>query len=396
MAFRQLSSAKNIRGLRVLVRVDWNIPYGARIDADAMKIRRSLHTLDALSKRGAVVIAMTHIGRPKKRDPKLSTKRLADAVTKHEGIPMTFLGANLETKSGLTTARDTLARATPGDIFLLENVRFYRGEANNRASLAKAYASLADFFINDAFASCHRAHVSVVGIAKYMPSYAGPALAAEVRALERLVRNPKKPFYAMVGGAKLTTKIGVLTSLLRKADAVFVGGALAHPFYRAQGHPIGKSLIESGVTTMAKKLLATRNLILPTDALVASSITAGVRPKNKRLEEITAREGIGDIGVQTMRAWTRELRRAKTIVWNGPVGAAEYPAFAHGSEVLARAIARRCDSGRAFGVVGGGDTIPIVRKLGLENRISHVSTGGGAMLAFIANNGHLPGLAALS
>jgi len=383
-------------GRRILVRVDWNVPVnGSFIDTESLKFRRTLPFLDALSKKGAIVIVMTHLGRPKKRESKLSTKRLASAIQKQEGIPIAHIPDNLETQKGIVNAHAAIDRAAPGDIFLLENVRFHTGEAKNSTSLAKAYASFADLFINDAFASCHRAHASVVGVTKQVPSVAGPSLIREVDALDRLLQKPTRPFFAVIGGAKLSTKIGIIKSLLREADRVYVGGALAHPFYKALGHSIGKSKIERGAVSVATALLKKKNLVLPTDARVATVFTKNARTKNARLDEIERRDTIGDIGVETMKQWARELQDAKTIVWNGPVGAHEYPVFAHGSNLLAHAISRRSATRSVYGVVGGGDTLPILKELGLEAKIDHVSTGGGAMLEFITLNGKLPGLLAL-
>ncbi|MCR4279092.1 MAG: phosphoglycerate kinase [bacterium] len=396
MALIPFSIKKSLHGTRILIRVDWNVPTHEKIiDTEALKFQRTLPFIDALSKKGAIVILMTHLGRPKRRDPNYSTKRIADAIQKREGIPMDYIDSHLESERGTLSVQKRIADAKPGDIFVLENVRFQRGEEKNSTTLAKRYASFADVFINDAFASCHRAHASVVGVTKYLPSFAGPSLLTEVHALERILHKPKKPFYAVVGGAKLMTKIGVLQSLLRCADRVYVGGALAHPFYQAMGHGIGKSIVEKRAVSIAKKMLKKKNIIIPMDALVASSISNKTNPKNKILDEIESRDVIGDIGIETMKKWSQELQKANTIVWNGPVGAVEFEPFSHGTNLIAHAIARRSKTKAVFGVVGGGDTIPVLHTLQLEKEIDHISTGGGAMLEFIASRGKLPGLQAL-
>ncbi len=396
MKLPRLSFSKSLRGVRVLVRVSWNVPLSGRsIDTESLKIQRSLETVDRLSKRGAIVIVMTHLGRPKRKDPKLSTRQLARAIQKQEGIPITFLPDAVDTVKGVARIREVLAEAKPGEIFLLENVRFLKGETKNAASLAKAYASLGDLFVNEAFADSHRAHASITGIASYLPSVAGPSLLEEVAALERALKSPKRPLYAIVGGAKLSSKIGVVKTLLRMCDTVFIGGALAHPFYRVMGHTVGKSKMEKGVVEEATRLLKNKKLVLPTDALVASSISNRASVKNVSLDQLTARDTIGDIGVHTMKAWTREIQKAKTIIWNGPLGAHEYSPFAHGSDVIAHAVARRSTTKSVFGVVGGGDTLPILDRLKLADDVDHVSTGGGAMLEFITQKGKLPALLAL-
>lgn len=393
MAWREFPRNRSVRGLRILVRVDWNVPkQGKHFDVRSLKIKRTVETVDHLAKRGAVVIVMTHFGRPKRRDAAFSTRPLAADIREAYGLPLTFLGSRMDTEAGVGEAQNAVAGASAGDLFLLENVRFYPGEENGSVKLSKAYASLADVFLNDAFASCHRDHASVVGVTKYLPSYAGPSLVDEVRALGALIKAPKRPFFAIVGGAKLSTKIGVLRKLLDAADTVFVGGALAHPFYRAKGFSIGKSKIERNTVATAKALLKKKNLVLPTDALVARSVSGRARPVNKRLENVSPTDTIGDIGVETMKTWARELQKAKTIVWNGPVGVHEFEPFSHGSNLMAYAIAKRCAARSVYAVVGGGDTLPILEDLRLEGKIDHVSTGGGAMLEFLARGGKLPGL----
>lgn len=379
-----LATKTSLKGKRVLVRVDWNIPQDKHHEPeDTTKIERDAPFIAELLKRGATVIAMTHLGRPKKPDQAFSTKHLLRAV-EH------FVG----TKPTLLTDPDSKRMTKGVNFFLLENVRFFSGEEKNDKALAKKYALLGEMFVNDAFASCHRTHASVVGVTKLLPSYAGPSLEAEVEGLSHLLDSPKHPFIACIGGAKLSTKMEVITSLLPLADRILIGGAMAHPFFVAKKLKIGKSYLEKASVPLAKKLLKNPKIVLPTDIVVAT----GLNPKTAHvvpLKGVRASSVIADIGTETMMAWSREFKGAKTIMWNGPVGVAEVPAFSHGSRVIAQAIASR-SKGPCFGVVGGGDTLPIVERSGMGDWIDHVSTGGGAMLEFIALKGKLPGLVALS
>jgi phosphoglycerate kinase len=374
--------------------VDWNVPLSGPFAGEkALKLERTFGTIRNLADRGAVVIVMTHLGRPKGRDPKFSTEKLAHIAHGMSDIPIHFCGEALDTSTGLKKAQDLVHVAKSGTVFLLENVRFLKGEETDAPGLAKSLASLGDLFVNEAFAASHRAHASVVGVAKTLPSYAGPSLAEEVFALTKLLEKPKRPYVAVVGGAKLSTKLGVLESLLKVADRVLVGGAMAHPFYLAKGLKIGKSLTEKGGAAIAKKLMRNPKLAFPTDAVVAPKLD----PKKAHVVPISgikADEVIGDIGTETMMAWAAWLKKANTIAWNGPVGVAEIPTFSHGSLLLARVIAAR-SKGPCFGVVGGGDTLPIVAKCGMGEWFDHVSTGGGAMLEFITKKGDLPGLRVL-
>lgn len=377
-----LPAKASVKGKRVLVRVDWNVSLtDDHRPEDTIKIERNAPFIADLLKRGAIVIAMTHLGRPKKVDAAFSTKHLIPSIERLVG-----------TKPQLLEKLDSPI-TKDHKFYLLENVRFFPGEEENAPALAKAFAGLGDLFINDAFASCHRAHASVVGVTKVLPSYAGPSLMDEVTGLSHLLEKPKHPYIACIGGAKLSTKMDVITSLLSVADRVMIGGAMAHPFFVAKGWKIGKSYIEKEGVPIAKKLLKNPKIVLPTDVVVATSL----KPKIARVvgaKMVGPKDIIGDIGTETMMAWSQEFRSAKTIVWNGPVGIFEVPSFSHGSQVIAQAIASR-SKGPCFGVVGGGDTLPIVEKSGMGEWIDHVSTGGGAMLEFIAMKGKLPGLVVL-
>jgi phosphoglycerate kinase len=389
-----LTSAKPLKGKRIFLRVDWNVPTkGAFAVEDSLKVTRTLSTVKSLAKRGAKVLVATHLGRPKGRDPELSTAKLLPKL-KEQGLAVEFLGDCLDEKDGLKSATGKIKAAKAGSVFLLENVRYYAGEEKNDVKLAKAYASLADIFVNDAFASCHRKHASVVGIAKLLPRFAGPTLVEEVAALDKLLDKPKHPYLAIIGGAKLTTKLPVIEALLKTADKVLIGGAMAHAFFAAKKMEIGKSYVEKEGIAQARKMLKDKKVGLPVDAVVAKKIEPGAKATTSDVAKIKKADAIGDIGPQTMQLWSDEIRKAKTIVWNGPLGVADIPAFSHGSMVICRAMAAR-SKGKAFGVAGGGDTLPVVMSSGMDEWFDHVSTGGGAMLEFITKKGKLPGLEVL-
>lgn len=390
-----LRPKQSFRGKRVLLRVDWNIPIvNSPTEEDLLKIQSSIGTIRELQHRGARVILMTHLGRPKKRESSFSTARLLPFAESYLDHPLVFCEEDLSIPEGRAAVKRTVDAGRAGDVFLLENVRFYSGEEKNQPSLAVAYASLADFYVNDAFASCHRRHASVCGIPKLLPHAAGPQLVKEVDAMNRLIQSPKKPFVALIGGSKLSTKIPLLSALLQRADTVLIGGAMAHVFFAARGLRTGKSLVEKESIAVAKKLLKNKKIMLPKDVLVASSLKRGVRPGCVSVDRIGARDIIGDIGTDTMQEWSAVIREAKTLLWNGPVGVSEIPAFSHGSLVLGSAIASR-SRGSAYGVVGGGDTVPVAMRTGMAEWFDHLSMGGGAMLEFLVKKGKLPGITAL-
>ena len=388
-------NVKNLKGKRVFMRVDWNVPVQGLGAEDSLKVERTIPDIRALAQRGAVVIVATHLGRPKKREKDLSTRRLAPLVSHVYGLKLEFLDADLETKEGAQQAATKIKKAKPGTVFLLENVRFFKGEEENSPALAKNYAALANVFVNDAFASCHRSHASVVGVAKLLPHYAGPALTSEVENLGRLLTKPKRPYVAILGGAKLSTKIEALENFLHIADKVLVGPAMANVFLSAKKIQIGKSLVEASSLKAAKKLMKNPKIVLPLDFAVAKKLAPGAKIRAAKVNDIKKDEFIGDIGPETMRAWSAEIKKAKTLVWNGPVGVIEIPGFSHGSMLLARSVAAR-SKGSAFGVVGGGDLLSIALKCGMAEWFDHISTGGGAMLEFVVKKGKLPGLTALA
>ena len=377
------------------VRVDWNIPLHAGMSMEeSLKLTRSYPLLEQLRASGAITLLLTHRGRPRGRVASLSTKPLAALVSKHSGLSVQYLNTDLSSAKGRVRYERDLDQFLPGDVVLLENVRFQKGEETCAASLVKAYAEHADAFINDAFASSHRPHATVTGLARALPSFAGPALCAEVDALSTVVKNGKhhRPFVAVIGGAKLTTKLPLIRSLLTTADKVLVGGAMAHPFLAAKRIPIGTSYLEKGSTAPARALMNHKRLMLPVDVVLQGKRAA--RPRAVSIRTVGRTDTIMDIGPETMRVWAAEIRNAKMIVWNGPMGKAEESAYAHGSLLIGRAIAAR-SQGKAFGVAGGGDTLPVVAQTGMQEWFDFVSTGGGAMLEYLASRGRLPGLAVL-
>lgn len=390
-----LSKKISLKGKKVLLRVDWNIPlHDMPTEGDLLKIERSAQTIKWLKRQGAVTIVLTHLGRPKGKDEDLSTVRLLPFAEGYVEDPLMFCGEDIETQDGLIAAKQCIESTKNGGVVLLENVRFYDGEEKNNKKLAALYGSLADLFVNDAFASCHRKHASLAAITKFLPHYAGPSLQEEVAAASKVLGRPKKPFVAVIGGAKLSTKLPVINALLKKADHVLIGGAMAHAFLKAKRIEVGKSYLEEESVKLARKLIKNKKIHLPDDVLTAKAIKKGVKPRRALIKDIAKSEKIGDIGPITMQKWSVLIKNSQTILWNGPVGVTEIPAFSHGSLVLGYAIASR-SRGKAYGIVGGGDTIPVALATGMEEWFDHISTGGGALLEFIATGGKAPGLTAL-
>lgn len=391
MVLRTLSKSLALKGKRVLVRVDWNVPFrNGILPEESLKIERSLSDIRDLAKRGAIVIVLTHLGRPKGRERSLSTQHLLPLLKSHYRFPIRFHSASVSNENERAALLASFKEAEPGSVHLLENVRFEKGEEANDFKLAKAYATLGDLFVNDAFASSHRAHVSVVGIAKRLPSYAGPMLADEVNAISTLLNKPKKPFVAIIGGLKVSTKIQVLQSLLSICDRVLVGGAMATTLGLALKRPSGKSFVEKSALALVKTMVKNKKLGLPMDVVVKERSD---HPKLRRVlaDKVGKKDIVVDVGPRTLAAWGKEIASAKTILWNGPVGVSEVEASGAGSRFLARTIADHA-KGKTFAVVGGGDTLPILVATKTVSRFDHVSTGGGALLEFISKKGKLPGL----
>ena len=384
----------DVSGRRVFVRADLNVPIDDGRITDDTRIRASLPTLVHLLERGAVVILASHLGRPKgKVNDALRLKPVADRLSQLLGRPVRITGDALG--PGVQVAVDKLR---PGDLLLLENLRFHAEEEANDPEFAKALASLADLYVNDAFGAAHRAHASTEGITHYLPAVAGLLMEREVEALSRLLKKPPRPFHAVIGGAKVSGKLEVLTALLSRCQAVLVGGGMANTFLAARGLELGKSLVEAEQLDNVEPIMAEARrkrvrLMLPTDAVVAPQVHIRARTRIVPVTEVPKDQMIVDIGPETRRAYAEHLAKAKTIFWNGPMGVFEIPQFAEGTNEMARVIARRTARG-AVTIVGGGDSVAAVEKLGLADKMTHVSTGGGASLEFIEGK-TLPGVSAL-
>lgn len=379
------------RGKRVLVRVDYNVPLKDGQVQDETRILESLPTLRHLLEGGASLVLLSHLGRPKGQDPKYSLAPVAEALKKH--IPSTRFVPHAP---GSEEAHRAVQGLAPGEVVLLENVRFEAGEEKNDPELSARYAKLGEAFVLDAFGSAHRAHASVVGVARLLPSYAGFLMEKEVRALSRLLENPERPYAVVIGGAKVSDKIGVLEALLPRIDRLLIGGAMAFTFLKALGGEVGKSLVEEDRLELARSLLARAEELgvevhLPRDVVAAERIEAGIATRVFPANAIPQPYMGLDIGPQTRQAFAEALKGVKTAFWNGPMGVFEVPPFDEGTLSVGRALAALEG---AFTVVGGGDSVSAVNRLGLKDRFSHVSTGGGASLEFL-EKGSLPGVEVL-
>jgi len=379
---------------RVFLRADLNVPLDDGRITDDTRIRASLPTIAYLLERGAVVVLASHLGRPKgKVNDALRLKPVADRLSQLLGRPVRMTGDALG--PGVQLAVDKL-RA--GDLILLENLRFHAAEEANEPAFAEALAAGADLYVNDAFGAAHRAHASTEGITHHLPSVAGLLMEREVDALSRLLKKPARPFHAVIGGAKISGKLEVLEVLLARCQAVLVGGGMANTFLAAKGHELGTSLVEEDQLDNAERIMGEARrkrvrLMLPADAVIAPQIHRRARTKIVALNEIPKDQMVVDIGPATLRVFTEHLAKAKTIFWNGPMGVFEMPQSADGTNGMARFLAKRTSAG-VVTIVGGGDSVAAVDQLGLVERMTHVSTGGGASLEFIEGR-TLPGVAAL-
>ncbi len=392
MRLRTLGNGVSVKGKRVLIRIDGNVPVaGGKVQEGKFgKLERVAVDLEWLRQRGARLIVVTHRGRPKgKWVSAYSVRPVARRLSELLGVKV-LLVHDLVGR----TAQHAVSRMKDGDVLMLENIRFDPREERNSPSLARSLAALADLYVNDAFAVSHRAHTSVDAVTSELPSYAGPLLANEVEVLSRVTKNPKKPLILCMGGIKLETKLPILRRFLRTAERVLVGGAIATAFLKAEGHEVGHSVYDvDGVRTAASLLRKwPGKILLPTDVTVAGSFRANARERLTSILQIKPREIIVDVGKETIRAYASELQEAKTIIWNGPLGYCEQERFCRTSLDLARVIASR--TGRATTIVGGGDTVPMLENNRLADRFTLLSTGGGAMLEFLAGK-KLPGIDAL-
>jgi len=371
----------------VLVREDLNVPMTGGTIADDSRVRAAAPTLEHLARRGARVIVMSHLGRPKDREPELSLRPIATDLARRVGRDVRF--AEDSVGEPATKAVDTLQS---GELLLLENVRYHKEDEANDPGFARRLASLGDLFVNDAFAASHRAHASVVGVAAYLPAYAGELMEAELRALRQALDNPRRPMVAVVGGAKVSTKVGVLRNLLKKVDSLLIGGAMANTFFKARGWPTGSGLVEDTALEEAKAVAADAGdkLILPVDVVCARKMEAGEPLRIMDAEKVEPGWMALDIGPRSITLFNEKLRGAGTVIWNGPVGVTEIKDFSDGTKAVGEAVA----SSGAFTLVGGGDTVAAIESLGLAGRYSHVSTGGGATLEYLEGK-ELPGIAIL-
>jgi len=338
-------------------------------------------------KRGARVIVMSHLGRPKDREPDLSLRPIAADLSRNVGREVQF--AEDCVGAPATTA---VERLLSGQLLLLENVRYHKEDEANDTAFARDLASLGDLFVNDAFAASHRAHASVVGVAAYLPAFAGELMEAELDALHKALDNPRRPMVAVVGGAKVSTKVGVLRSLLEKVDALLIGGAMANTFFKARGWPTGSGLVEDSALKEARDVAeeAGNKLVLPVDLVCARKMQAGEPLRILEADKVEPEWMALDIGPRSVALFSDKLRGAGTVIWNGPVGVAEIEDFSDGTKEVGEAIA----TSGAYTLVGGGDTVAAIDSLGLGGRYSHVSTGGGATLEYLEGK-ELPGIAIL-
>ena len=387
----------NAAGKRVLVRVDFNVPIKEGKVEDETRVVAAIPTLKHLLEQGATLVLFSHLGRPKGGFEEASSLApVALVLEKHLGKPVVFIGGSPELTPASDATLERVKAASSGSVILLDNVRFESGEEKNDEALARKFARLGDAFVLDAFGSAHRAHASVTGVARFLPSYAGFLMEKEVESIGRVLHNPEKPYWVVLGGAKVSDKIGVIENLLPKVTGMVIGGAMAFTFIKAQGGQVGKSLVEDDRLDLARELLKKASdlgvkLLLPTDVVAAQKIEAGAPTRIMPAHAIEDGWMGLDIGPESAKAFAEALLGAKTVLWNGPMGVFEIDDFAKGTLAVGGAIARLEG---AFTVIGGGDSVAAANKLGMADKFSHVSTGGGASLELL-ELGTLPGIEAL-
>jgi len=378
-----------VEGKRVLVRVDFNVPLAEGKVVDDTRIRAAIPTIEYLLERGAKVILISHLGRPKgKVVPELRMDPVAERLSE-------ILGRAVEKLDDCVgdEVKEAVERMKPGDVILLENTRFHPEERANDPDFSRRLAELADFFVNDAFGTAHRAHASNVGVANYLPTVAGLLMEREMSFLGKAIESPERPFVAILGGAKISDKIGVIENFLKKVDFLLIGGGVANTFFKAKGYEVGESLVEEESLGVAKEMLEKggERLILPVDVVVADKFAADAESKVVALDEVPSDWRILDIGPKTVELFKEKLVGAKTVVWNGPMGVFEFPKFSEGTRAVAEALAEL----DATTIVGGGDSIAAIEQAGVAESITHISTGGGATLKFLEGK-ELPGIAVIS
>lgn len=378
----------DVRGKKVLVRVDFNVPIRDGKVGDDTRIQAALPTINYLLDNGASLVLCSHLGRPKGEfQAEFSLRPVAEYLGKLLDQPVAFSEDCIGPK-----AEQAASQLKPGEILVLENTRFHAGEKKNDPAMAKQLAELADVYVNDAFGSAHRAHASTEGVANYLPGVAGFLMEKEIRYLGQAIEDPARPFLAILGGAKISDKIGVIKNLLGKADQVLIGGGMANTFFKAQGYPIGDSLVEDEALDVARELIksAENQLRLPVDVVIADDFSDDARVKTMSMGPIPDGWRILDIGPETVANFGKLISEAGTVAWNGPMGVFELPSFAVGTNGIAAAVAES----NATSIIGGGDSVAAVKQAGLADNVTHISTGGGASLEMLEGK-TLPGLAAL-
>ncbi|MGE0283669.1 MAG: phosphoglycerate kinase [Rhizobiaceae bacterium] len=393
--FRTLDDIGDIQGKRVLVRVDLNVPMADGKVTDATRIERIAPTIKELSDKGAKVVLMAHFGRPKDGpDPALSLEPIARATSEVIGRPVAFVNDCIGEK-----AQGAVFSLNPGDILLLENTRFYKAEEKNDPDFTQKLAANGEIFVNDAFSAAHRAHASTEGLAHLMPAYAGRTMQAELEALEAGLGNPKRPVVAIVGGAKVSTKIDLLMNLVKKVDALVIGGGMANTFLAARGTNVGKSLCEHDLADTAKQIMieaasAVCAIVLPSDGVIAKEFKAGAANDVVDIEKVPADGMILDVGPKTVEAINAWIDRAATLVWNGPLGAFEIEPFDKATVAAAKHAAKQTKAGKLISVAGGGDTVAALNHAGVADDFTYISTAGGAFLEWMEGK-DLPGVEVL-
>src|SRR3954465_10778059 len=395
MAFRTLDDL-DVKGKRVLVRADLNVPLAEGKVSDATRIERQAPTIRELAEKGAKVIVLSHFDRPRgKVVPSMSLKPVAEPLAKAVGKPVAFAQDCIGPK-----AEAAVAALKDGDVLLLENTRFHKGEEENDPAMAKQLAALGDIFVNDAFSAAHPAHASTEGVARLLPNAAGRSMQAELTHLQKALGNPERPLMAVVGGAKVSTKIALLENLVTRVETLGIGGAMANPFLAAEGTNIGKSLYEPDHLETARKVVHMANeagavILLPTDVVVAKEFKAGAAHRTVPAREIGADEMVLDVGPGSIKAFENRLLTTRTLVWNGPFGAFETSPFDRGTVAAAQIVAAATRAGSLLSVAGGGDTVAALAHAGVEADFTYVSTAGGAFLEWLEGK-TLPGVEALT
>ena len=384
----------DVKGRRVLVRVDLNVPVENGVVSDSTRIERAAPGITEIDAKGGKVILLSHFGRPKGRDPKQSLKPVAAEVAHVIKRPVSFA----DDCTGEAAER-AVAAMKPGDILCLENTRFHPGEEKNDPAFVAQLAKLGDLWVNDAFSAAHRAHASTEGLGHVLPAYAGRSLQAELEALGKALEQPERPVAAIVGGAKISTKLDLIGNLLKKVDMLIIGGAMANTFLLALGKPVGKSLVERDLIDTARKIMdeatsARREIVLPVDAVVAEKFETHAPSRAVDVEAVGDNDMILDIGPRSVEQAISVLARVKTLVWNGPFGAFEMEPFDNGTVEVAEAAAELTEAGKLVTVAGGGDTVAALNVAGVVDRFTYVSTAGGAFLEWLEGKA-LPGVEVL-